>query len=72
MRETKKHEEQLKKELEEQKKAPAPEKVPLLFLNEVNENLDRASVATFKDALKRFKQGQITDIDVFTDEVRTL
>ena len=41
-----------------------------MFLNEVNENLDRASVATFKEALKKFKMGPSSDVDTFTDEVR--
>lgn len=40
-----------------------------MFLNEVNENLDRASVATFKEALKKFKMGPASDVDTFTDEV---
>jgi hypothetical protein len=38
-------------------------------MSEINKNLDRESLLIFKDALKNYKTGLITDIDVFSNEV---
>jgi hypothetical protein len=38
-------------------------------MTEINQNLDKQSIARFKEALKKLKFGEITDIDLFTQEV---
>jgi len=41
----------------------------LLFMSEINSNLDKGSLAIFKEALRKLKTGQVTEIDLFTNEV---
>ncbi len=48
----------------------AADKVPLLFMTEINANLDKTAIGVFKEALKKLKFGQLTEIDLFTKEVR--
>ena len=50
----------------------AADKVPLLFMTEINTNLDKTAIGIFKEALKKLKFGQLPDIDMFTKEVSTL
>jgi hypothetical protein len=38
-------------------------------MTEINSNLDKGSLAVFKEALRKLKTGQITEIDLFTNEV---
>ena len=47
----------------------AAEKVPLLFMTEINNNLGKTAIGLIKEALKKLKLGQISDIDLFTKEV---
>jgi len=35
-------------------------------MTEITQNLDKGGVAIFKEALKKLKSGQITEIDLFT------
>jgi hypothetical protein len=41
----------------------------LLFMSEINTNLDKGSLAIFKEVLRKLKTGQVTEIDLFTNEV---
>ncbi len=38
-------------------------------MTEINNNLDKTAIGLFKEALKKLKLGQISDIDLFTKEV---
>jgi hypothetical protein len=38
-------------------------------MSEINTNLDKASIGVFKEALRKLKTGQITEIDLFTNDV---
>ena len=38
-------------------------------MSEINTNLDKGSLAIFKEALRKLKTGQVTEIDLFTNEV---
>jgi len=38
-------------------------------MSEINTNLDKGSLAIFKEALRKLKTGQVTEIDIFTNEV---
>lgn len=41
----------------------------MLFMSEINSNLDKGSLAIFKEALRKLKTGQVSEIDLFTNEV---
>ena len=43
--------------------------MPLLFMTEINNNLGKTAIGLIKEALKKLKLGQISDIDLFTKEV---
>ncbi|TNV83832.1 hypothetical protein FGO68_gene5626 [Halteria grandinella] len=66
-------EEQKQKKLEEEKKEAAAvgNKMPLMFIDEVNKTLDRDGQALFKEALMLYKTGKLTEIDQFTDKILT-
>jgi hypothetical protein len=38
-------------------------------MSEINSNLDKGSLAIFKEALRKLKTGQVSEIDLFTNEV---
>ena len=38
-------------------------------MSEINSNLDKESLAIFKEALRKLKTGQVTEIELFTNEV---
>ena len=44
----------------------------MLFMQEIQANLDKGSLGIFKEALKKLKTGQISEIDLFTNEVSTI
>ena len=68
-----KKQEEIKQEITKEVKQTqqAADKVPLLFMTEINTNLDKAAIGIFKEALKKLKFGQLPDIDLFTKEVKT-
>ena len=43
--------------------------MPVLFLQEVNSNLDKESLSLFKEGLKSYKTGLTTDIDTFIKNI---
>ena len=55
---------------EEEKKVVVVDKVPNLFLQEVNYNLDKESINLFKEALRAFKSGG--QIDALINDVNRL